>query len=266
MNKRSWLFPCFLIAFIFLGPIFISSTFAKDKAPPPKGVVYIAKYLAQPFPQSGSDNPSIWKETPSYSLERPKNTTENIPASLKATLGDRIKESGSVKFLWNEKGLYVRGEFQDSDIVAEGTKDQEHHYTLGDLMEVFLKPAAQTWYWELYATPQKLKTAFFFPGGGRLFLPSCAENPSDLSVDAFLQGTLNQWKDRDQGWIATMFVPIQTLTSQGDSFGGGSHWKVLLGRYNYSRYLRQVEHSSAPQLSALSFHLQEEYATLKLEK
>ncbi len=47
--------------------------------------------------------------------------------------------------------------------VAEGKEDQLHHYQMGDLVELFLKPEDYTWYWELYATPIGKKTNFWFP-------------------------------------------------------------------------------------------------------
>jgi len=81
-----------------------------------------------------------------------------------------------------------------------------------------------------------------------------------------VKGTLNDWKDKDKGWTAEMAVPIADLTRFGDVFGGESKWRILISRYNYSRYLSNVELTSLPCLSKTDFHLIEEYAVLILRQ
>ena len=86
-----------------------------------------------------------------------------------------LAEGGKIRIAWDDKYFYLACEFTDSDVVAEGDKDQLHHYQLGDLCELFLKPADKSWYWEIYMTPRNNKSVFFFPSKGYLGLPSCFE-------------------------------------------------------------------------------------------
>jgi hypothetical protein len=137
---------------------------------------------------------------------------------------------------------------------------------MGDLMELFLKPEDHTWYWELYATPRGKKTSFWFPGRGRLGLESCYKYECGLRVAAQVQGTLNNWQDKDIGWTVEVAMPIKDLTARGEKFGPGARWTILVARYNYSRYLPWVENSATSQLSKTNYHLLEEYRPLKLVK
>ena len=224
-----------------------------------------AKYAGK-LNMDGKLSDTAWATAQEYSFELPLNSYAKEPESLRKTLGSELREKGIAKLLWNEEYLYVGAKMEDSDVVAEGKADQTHLYTMGDLVEVFLKPENETYYWEIYGAPNNRKTAFFFPGRGRLFVPSCAEYSMDVKVAAHVDGTLNNWHDRDKGWSVEIAIPVKSLTAFGAKFDNSAKWTILVSRYNYSRYLPMKELSSAPRLSALNFHLLEDYASLVLEK
>ena len=225
---------------------------AQATALPRRGQSWSPHAPPRPIQIDGQLREPIWQQTAAYALQLPQ-----APA----------KESGRVRLAWDDEALYVAIEFDDSDIVAEGDQDQLHHYEMGDVAELFLRPVDSTWYWELYATPHGRKTEFFFPGRGRLGVPSCfgGGNRRDLRVAATVDGTLNHWRDRDRSWTAEFAVPAKDLTEYGNQFGPGSQWHMLLARYNYSRYLAHRELSTAPALPELNFHALEGYAVLKFE-
>ncbi len=199
-----------------------------------------------------------WQEATAYPLQTSRG---------RSAAGKRLQETGSVRLLWDDDALYVAVTFDDSDIVAEGEEDQLHHYSLGDVAEIFLRPSGSTWYWEFYATPHGRKSEFFFPGRGRVSLPSGTSdaNRRHLRVAASRHGTLNDWKDRDESWTAELAIPLADLTEHGNSFGPGHEWHILVARYNYSRYLDYRELSAAPALPRLDFHALEHYAVLKFD-
>jgi hypothetical protein len=68
----------------------------------------------------------------------------------------------------------------------------------------------------------------------------------------------------DKGWRAEMAMPLKDLRAYGAEFTPGANWKILVGRYNYSRYLDAIELSMTPQLSKTNYHLYEEYADLEI--
>ena len=111
-------------------------------------------------------------------------------------------------------------------------------------MEVFVKPAGQPSCWELYVAPNQRKSSFFYPSHGRI-LPSSFTNfiMPGLLCKAKLDGTLNNWKDRDRGWKAIMAIPLAELEKSCGKLDFASPWLVQVARYNYSYYLDSLEYS-----------------------
>ena len=215
-----------------------------------------AHYTATPITLDGRLDEPIWRTATAYAM----NLGDDMAAK-----GATLQDGGEARFAWDDTHLYVGIRLDDGDIVAESDEDQAHHYQTGDVAEVFLKPENNTWYWELYATPHGRKSHFWFAGRGYVGLPSIAEYDMELDVAARIDGTLNNWRDRDTGWTAEMAIPIAELTRHGDAFGPGSQWRVLVARYNYSRYidLRSAELSMTPKLHATDYHRHEDYGVLE---
>ena len=227
----------------------------------------IAKYTSEPVRLDGKLDEGAWAKATSYSMRLPLKARSGLPESMQKNIGENLREKASVKLIWDDNYLYVGAEFQDSDVVQEGKEDQSHFYSTGDLLEVFLKPAKENYYWEIYGTPNNKKSWFSFPSRGRIFFPSCASYmPENFKVAASVDGTLDNWKDKDKGWTVEMAIPIKELTVYGAKFDNSADWTILLARYNYSVYLQGAELSAYPQLSNVNWHLYEEYAKLRLEK
>ena len=104
-----------------------------------------ARYTKEPIKVDGILNDQAWKTATAYHLSLSQD---------RLAKGNKLAEPGEVRLVWDDKYLYAGIKFYDSDIVAKGKEDQMHHYKLGDLVELFLKPEDQTWYWELHATPR----------------------------------------------------------------------------------------------------------------
>jgi len=166
-------------------------------------------------------------------------------------------EGGSVSFAWNKAGFYVAAELEDSLLVSENRRDEQLHYEFGDVFELFIKPANDTYYWEMYATPFGNKSTLFFP-----------RERQGMEVGDFLnahnfQGLEVSAQKTSKGWNAQMWVPAEQLTALGGAWGPGSAWRVLCGRYNYSGSdLKDPELSMVPPLSVTNYHLVDEYALL----
>ncbi|MEQ9455020.1 MAG: GDSL-type esterase/lipase family protein [Phycisphaeraceae bacterium] len=208
-----------------------------------------------PVEIDGKLDESVWQEAPVYWLDLGHDQADR-PGS--------VQEGGEVRLAYDDDYLYVGVFLTDSDIVQESDEDQQMHFKTGDVVEVFLKPDSATWYWELYATPNGRRSAFFFPGSGRLPLPSAYTYQSNLRVGAQITGTLNAWRDHDTNWTAEFAIPREELAAQGVPLAPGQSWRMLIGRYNYSRYLEHPELSMYPRLLKTRFHSHGEYAPLKL--
>ena len=169
------------------------------------------------------------------------------------------REGGCVRFAWSDAGLHVLAELEDSNPIALNRQDEQLHYETGDVFELFVKPLAEPYYWEMYGTPAGNKSTLFFPA-----------DRAGMELDDFLHGHRFQSlevsvQETALGWNAHMFVPAGQLTALGVGWGIGAEWTVFCGRYNYnSADLADPELSMVPPLSATNYHLVDEYALLCL--
>lgn len=180
-------------------------------------------------------------------------------------LGVHLNEVGTLKMLHSDKYWYVAADMEDSDVVAQGKCDQQHLYTMGDIIEVFLKPVNDTYYWEMYGTPNNLRTTFFFPSRSYVFLPDSADNVPEFEIRTSVDGTLNDWQKTDKGWKIEFKFPIAVFERYGAKFAAGEPWVFLIARQNYSRRLPLKELSTVPPIQLADFHLLEQYGRLEIE-
>lgn len=224
----------------------------------PETVAQVA-WTEEPVRIDGRLDDPVWQRATLHPL--------SLPADGCRHDGDITpQEAGTARFAWDRGHFYAAFEFTDRDIVQECDADQQQHYLSGDLAELFLKPASGHHYWEFYATPTARKTAFFFPGRGRLGLQSNFVYQSGLQVAAQVNGTVNDWQSDDHGWTAEMAIPLKELAAAGIPLTPGQPWTVLVGRYNYGRHLTTYgpELSSFPHLPESAFHRHESYAPIHL--
>ncbi|MCM8829584.1 MAG: carbohydrate-binding family 9-like protein [Candidatus Omnitrophica bacterium] len=226
----------------------------------------VATYTKTPVIIDGKLDDPAWKKAVRYKLSLSRDRKPDIP-----------QEGGEVMLTWDDQHLYIGAYLIDSDIVQKGDEDQMHFYTTGDVLEVFLKPEIEEWYWELYGTPNNKKTVFWFPS--RKFLgifrnmDKWTKNMIDMKVAAQIEGTLNNSNDKDRYWTIEISLPVRNIAPwymftprQEYYFGQGSQWRILISRYNYSRYLEREELSMFPQLSHTNFHFLEEYGVIRFER
>ncbi len=188
-----------------------------------KQQIYTAEYSTEKIKVDGKLDEKAWKNAEELSFQ--------------ALDGSFCTENGTAKIIWDDKYIYVGAKLYDSDIVQESNEDQVHHYATGDVMEVFLKPNGKRNYWEIYATPNSKKTAFFYYSKGRLGLPSgFAYKMPGLIVASTCNGTLNNVNDRDQFWTTEIAIPREQLEKHGGQIFPGKEWLFLVSRYNYSAY------------------------------
>lgn len=260
----------------------------------PSPLTMEARYTAVPVKIDGVLDDPVWTGAPAYPLTlgedriardgadigTPVSESSSAPKGADGLLDDDIlglaggapladrqepitrqtdvRERGEVRLAWDDANLYVAARFQDSDIVATGAADQLHHYQLGDVLELFIKPDGQPGYWELYATPSGLETSFWQPGPQAM---DCVVRDCGLRVAARCEGTLNQRQDSDTCWSVELAIPFVRLLPEASV-----SCRVLVARYNYSSHLPWTELSMVPRLSKTDFHLCGEYAVLKLAR
>lgn len=253
MNFKCSLAAC-MVAVLAAGCCSVSCPSGQEES---KLMDMTAKYTPEAIKIDGVLDDAAWQTASVYKLERP------VAAAGKIVAGE-----GYARLAWDDKYFYVGVEFQDEDIYAMGERDQMMHWQFGDLAEVFIKPETDTYYWELYCTPKGKKSSFISPGHAFVIADFMnVPQIEGMKTAATIQGTVNQWQDKDNVWYGEFAIPIQELEQYGAKFAPGELWRVLIARYNYSRYHYDViEYSTAPQLSRIDYHLINEYANLRIEK
>lgn len=229
----------------------------------------IAVYSAEPVRMDGKLDEGIWKKAPAYPMIPAKTAWDNSPPDCKAFYAKKPIEYGEYKAVWTDQYLYIGLRFNDTDIVAEGKEDQEHHYSVGDTGEIFLKPANASYYWELYVTPTNKKTSFFYQGRGHLGLPSGFAKEATLpgmKTAVYVSGTLNRSADTDQYWSAEVAIPISEINQKGVLLKPGVPWKIFFTKVNFTCKRPGREMGSYPQQERCNYHIYEDYADLILQK
>ncbi|MBR2906231.1 MAG: carbohydrate-binding family 9-like protein [Lentisphaeria bacterium] len=209
------------------------------------------------FEIDGSLNDPQWEKTEKWEMELPEN---HVPE-----LGPDLQEKGYVKMLHSEDFLYVGAMLEDTDVVQHGEKDQTALYLKGDTLELFFKPADDTYYWELYGTPNELKTSIFYPSRAYVDLPGTKNYVPEFEVKAHIDGTFNNWQTVDKGWSIEFKLPLRVFEQYGAKFRKGSKWQFLVGRQNFSKALPHKEISTFPKIKICHFHMLNQYGILEAE-
>ena len=153
-------------------------------------------------------------------------------------------------------------EMQEEEKVADIWKRTKNQCEVSDVLELFLWPEGKAHYWEIYAAPNGRRSMLFFPGAGRKIFLTAMQEHTRLRAGARVDGTLNDWSDRDRGWTAEIAIPLEELTRYGDPFGASGNWRAMAARYNYSVTLPEIEYSATSPLPKTDFHLREAYGKL----
>ena len=215
----------------------------------------------------GKLDEAVWQTTPAFELLYADKTATMLPREAAMVRKDKF-EGARARLLYDDKYLYVGVELDDSDVLDYVNEEQYHCYRNADTFELFLSPVNGSHYWEIYSTPKANKTGFFFPAGGMLPMEEIlkfSKIMKGLDVASQIQGTLNSVKDKDKGWTTELRISRAELASKGVAFSPEQPWRILLARYNYSRYFYKYQGSFYPVLPAVDYHLRSYYADVEFK-
>jgi hypothetical protein len=145
-----------------------------------------------------------------------------------------------VKMLWDDDYLYVGAEMEEPDLWATLTERDAVIYRDNDF-EVFIDPDGDTHnYYELeinaFGTVWDLFLNKPYRDGGKA---DTSWDIDGLEAAVFLQGTLNDPSDRDDGWTVELAIPWRALAEhapEGRAPRAGEEWRM-----NFSRVQWQLE-------------------------
>jgi hypothetical protein len=178
----------------------------------------------------------------------------------------KAKTSTTARLLWDEQHLYFSAEMEDADLYAV-VKEKNGQTWYDDVFELFFKPSdkgkSALHYYEFQVNALNTQLELSFPsrgsGGYFRFAP---ETRLGMESAVKLNGTLNDWRDRDKGWSVEGRIPWTAFAPSGGRPEPGARWRFALCRYDYSVDFEQPELSSTAPLPVANFHQYENYGEL----
>jgi hypothetical protein len=157
-----------------------------------------------------------------------------LPGSLKKPL-----TSVDARMLWDDEALYVGYRVMDNDVYATFTERDAPTWEQ-DVVELFFcTDTVPGPHYEFEFSPRG--TIYDSLTGGRdagLCWRWSPWNCQGMIVAAQIDGTINDWQDRDAGYTVEVRIPFADLpTLKGRAPHAGDEWIFNLAGYNYSVYL-----------------------------
>lgn len=178
----------------------------------------------------------------------------------------KARTATKARLLWDREYLYFSAEMEDSDLYAD-VKEHDGQTWDNDVFELFFKPATdKAGYYEFQVNAAGTIMDMFLPrrgaGGYQRF-----KADGDFHIDAkvTLDGTLNDWRDKDKGWTVEGRIPWKDFLRTGGRPAIDERWHFALCRYDYSVDFEGPELSTSAPLKSLpypSFHQHEDYNKL----
>ncbi len=175
------------------------------------------------------------------------------------------KTATKARLLWDLDNLYFFSEMVDSDLYADVTEHDGDTWN-NDVFELFFKPADnKPGYYEFQVNAKNTVFDMFLPRRGHV-ARFRRDQEFHLETKVVLDGTLNNWADRDKGWSVEGKIPWRDFIKTGGRPAIDEVWKFVLCRYDYCIDFETFDLSWCSPKSSKSgadFHRWEDYADLK---
>ncbi len=168
----------------------------------------------------------------------------------------------TVRVGWNGDFLLLFAELIDADIHNKATRLNEKLWELGDVLEVFLRPADQSAYLEFHVSPENQRLQLRFADATQV-----SEIRKTGSVDRFLiPGNAFHsatWVEpENKRWFVFARIPSKSVCDNPRPLKG-SQWHFSFSRYDYTRGREKPVISSTSPHTVPNFHHQHEWGTLR---
>jgi hypothetical protein len=217
---------------------------------------YIVHRASGAITMDGKDHPMEWRNAMAI-----KNFT--IPVTK-----EPAKERTVVKMLWDDENLYIWFMADDEDLRAT-LKGKTAALWSEDVVEVFLTADyAKGSYYELELAPSNELLALQIAKAHGETIGQRANWTHHITTSMELSGTLNNPADKDKFYRGIIKVPFKDLLYAGNKAPAmGDQWRFISARCNLSKpFGRRQEFSAAVPLSAIDFHINPEYGTMKFSR
>jgi hypothetical protein len=174
--------------------------------------------------------------------------------------GEKPQALSRAKFLWDDQFLYIAVIMEDRDVYGVKRKHDDKTWE-DDVAEVFIKPSdASPVYYEFHCNPIGTTLDLMFGRRRAGHFDRWWPWESGMRAKANVQGTVNNWRDKDQAWLAEMAIPLDAFQDATPRAQLGDRWRFAVSRYNYSVYIPSgLERTSTAPLTEMDFHRYEDF-------
>jgi hypothetical protein len=154
------------------------------------------------------------------------------------------------KLLWDADYLYIAAEMEEPHVWATLTKHDEVIFQDPDF-EVFIDPNSDSHaYYEFEMNALNTGWDLFLPKPYKDGGPAQNEwEIPGLKTAVHVQGTLNDPKDRDQGWSVEIAMPWKVLSAHASHAGPpmeGEQWRVGFSRVEWQTEVKEGKYVKVP--------------------
>jgi len=170
------------------------------------------------------ENSAFWRNVPEY--------------ALKPVPGYIFRNPVKIQFAYDRDNLYFRFDAKDDDLLDECPEKQKNGmFLFADALELFARTPESRGYWEFHFIPSGRCGAIHFPARGRRMPSNVRYLPMPgLKFQVKLNGTLNNMKDRDSGWIGLARIPLKGIGSRCTPFDPARGLLIQVTSIAYSVY------------------------------
>ena len=253
-TQRTTAYRTLLMIALLLSVIHFSVSLVQSADAPPKP--HECRFTEWPITIDGKADEKVWESA---------EIIENFSLPWLGKEARPAKTATKARLLWDLDNLYFFSEMVDSDLYADVTEHDGDTWN-NDVFELFFKPADnKPGYYEFQVNAKNTVFDMFLPRRGHVARFRSAQD-FHLESKVVLDGTLNNWTDRDKGWSVEGKIPWRDFIKTGGRPAIDEVWKFVLCRYDYCIDFETFDLSwSSPKSSKphADFHRWEDYSELK---
>jgi hypothetical protein len=172
--------------------------------------------------------------------------------------------SGRVNVGWRGDRLLLLAELVDDDVYSNSTGPNQRFWELGDVFEMFLRPATQASYAELQVTPNGHQLQLRYEDATAV--DRLRKLGSIESVIVPGEGFESRvWlRPEERRWVVFAGIPSATVCGRSVDLGG-AEWIFSFSRYDYTRGAAQPVISSSSPHPVADFHRQADWGRLRFQ-
>lgn len=167
----------------------------------------------------------------------------------------------AVRTGWRDSTLFVFAKLTDAAIVTFATRSNERLWELGNVFEIFLRPAQQAAYSEFQIAPNNLQLQLRYAHAAALEKARKTGSIADALVHK-ISFQSRTWPQPELNcWHALAEIPAASVCDAAAPLAGGT-WHFSFCRYDYARGVGDPVISSSSALSQPDFHRLAEWGAL----